>query len=64
MDRALAALRQAGVAVPPEDVTRRSPLGFTHVTLIGRYQFALPEASARGEFRPLRALAAPDDLEW
>lgn len=64
MDRALAALRQAGVAVQPEDVTRLSPLGFKHVNLIGRYQFALPEAIARGEFRPLRDLAAPDDLEW
>src|SRR5919199_551414 len=41
MDRALAALRQAGVAVQPEDVTRLSPLGFKHVNLIGRYQFAL-----------------------
>ena len=45
MDRALAALRQAGVAVQPEDVTRLSPLGFKHVNLIGRYQFALRERS-------------------
>jgi hypothetical protein len=50
--------------VQPEDVARLSPLGFKHVNLVGRYQFALPEAIARGEYRPLRDPATPDDLEW
>ena len=64
MDRALATLRDAGVAVRPEDVARLSPLGFKHINLVGRYQFTLPEAIARGEYRPLRNPAAPDDQEW
>ena len=64
MDRAIAALRQAGARLRPEDMERLSPLGFKHVNLIGRYQFALPDSIAAGEFRPLRDLAAPDDLEW
>jgi TnpA family transposase len=60
MDRAIAALTAAGAPVRAEDIERLSPLGFKHINLVGRYQFALPEAIAAGAFRPLRN---PDDQE-
>ena len=36
-------------------------IGFTHINMLGRYAFTLPEAVARGELRPLRDPAAPAD---
>ena len=42
-----------------EDVARRSPLGFEHINMLGRYVFTLADAVARGELRPLRNPAAP-----
>jgi len=38
-----------------------SPLDYSHVNLLGRYHFTLPDAIARGELRPLRDLAARDE---
>ncbi len=52
--RVLDTLRAEGVDVPTEDVARLSPLGFDHITILGRYQFVVPESVRRGEFRPLR----------
>lgn len=43
-----------------EDVARLSPLTQDHINMHGRYSFAVPEAVARGELRPLRD---PDDRE-
>jgi hypothetical protein len=37
-----------------EDVARLSPLGFAHITILGRYQFVVPESVRRGDYRPLR----------
>lgn len=42
MDRAIAALAAAGAKARP------SPLGFKHIKLVGRYQFARPEVIAAG----------------
>ncbi len=53
--RALETLRAAGEAVRDEDVARLSPLGYEHITILGRYQFIVPETIRRGEIRPLRA---------
>jgi hypothetical protein len=61
MDRALAQLCAQGATVDDEDVARLSPLGKTHINVLGRYQFSLPEAIARGEFRPLRDPSEFDD---
>jgi hypothetical protein len=36
-------------------------LGKTHINVLGRYHFSLPEAIARGEFRPLRDPSEFDD---
>jgi hypothetical protein len=46
--------------VREEDVVRLSPLGHEHINLLGRYSFAVPEAVARGELRPLRNPADSD----
>jgi hypothetical protein len=61
MDRALAQLRALGATINDEDVARLSPLGTNHINVLGRYHFSLPEAIARGEFRPLRDPAELDD---
>jgi len=57
---ALEQLRAAGAAVNPENVARRSPLGYDHSNLLGRYTFALAEPLARGALRPLRDPTVPD----
>lgn len=38
----------------PEFLVLSSPLGFDHITILGRYQFVVHESIQRGEFRPLR----------
>jgi hypothetical protein len=54
MDAILTRLRNEGFAVKDEDVARLSPFGHDHINLLGRYSFAVPDAVARGELRPLR----------
>src|ERR1700693_6199588 len=54
MQAALEQLRAEDYSVREEDVVRLSPLGHEHINLLGRYSFAVPEAVARGELRPLR----------
>jgi len=61
MDRALGQLRSHGATVNDEDVARLAPLGTNHINVPGRYHFSLPEAIARGEFRPLRDPTQFDD---
>ncbi len=47
-------LQGQGWEIEPADLARLSPLGFEHITILGRYQFAVPASVLRGEFRPLR----------
>jgi hypothetical protein len=54
MDRALSQPQDLGAIINDQDVARLSPLGTNHINVLGRYHFALPDAIARGEFRPLR----------
>jgi TnpA family transposase len=54
MDAALRQLRSEGYPVRDEDVVRLSPTMRPHINMLGRHSFALPEAVARGELRPLR----------
>jgi len=54
MDRALDHLREQGLDINPEDVSRLSPLGYIHVNMLGRYYFELAEALREGGFRALR----------
>jgi len=62
MQAALEQLRAEDYSVREEDVVRLSPLGHEHINLLGRYSFAVPEAVARGELRPLRNPADSDRL--
>jgi TnpA family transposase len=61
MEAALQQLRDEGIEVRDEDVARLSPLVHHHINFQGRYSFALSEAVARGELRPLRD---PDELDY
>ena len=54
-------IRAEGAEVRDEDVARLSPLVHHHINFQGRYSFALSEAVARGELRPLRD---PDELDY
>ena len=47
-------LRAEDYPVLPEDEAPLSPFGHEHINMLGRYSFAVPEAVARGELRPLR----------
>ena len=60
MEAAIQQWPDEGTAVKAEDVARLSPLVHTHINFQGRYSFALPEAVAQGQLRPLHA---PDELE-
>ncbi len=54
MEVVLNQLRQEGHIILDEDVARRSPLIHEHINMLGRYLFAVSDAVARGELRPLR----------
>ena len=54
MDAVLNQLRAEGYEVRPEDKARLSPFGHEHINMLGRYSFAVPDAVAQGELRPLR----------
>jgi TnpA family transposase len=56
MDLALDTLRVQGREVKAEDVERLSPLGHDHISFVGAYSFALPEAIQQGGFHPLRLI--------
>jgi TnpA family transposase len=61
MDAVLEQLRSEGYSLKPEDVARLSPLIFDHINFLGRYAFALPDAVAQGQLRPLRSRDAPEE---
>lgn len=63
MDVALTHLREQGLVVKAEDVARLSPLNYSHINMLGRYRFALPESLQRGEMRPLRNPHDPSESE-
>ena len=65
MEAALTQVREEGLAVQAADVARLSPLVHKHINFQGRYSFALSEAVARGELRPLRNPdESSEDGEW
>jgi len=61
MDAALRQLKAEGYPVHAADVARLTPLRWSHINMLGRYAFVLPDAIARGELRPLRNPTAPGD---
>ena len=59
LDHALTELRSQGTAPIAADIARLSPLGSTHINMLGRYSF--PATPASGQLRPLRDPALTDD---
>ena len=47
-------LEAEGRSVDPAELARVSPLQYRHIHILGRYTFAVPEAVANGDLRPLR----------
>lgn len=62
MDAALTSLQQQQ-SVNEEDIARLSPLGHSHINMLGRYQFTLPEPLMQGEMRPLRDPNDPNEQD-
>ena len=54
MQAAVEQLRAKGFLVLESDVAHLNPHVHDHINMLGRYSFAVPEAVARGELRPLR----------
>lgn len=54
MDAAIERLRENSAGVDVDDVSRLSPLVHQNINFLGQYSFALSEAVARGQLRPLR----------
>jgi hypothetical protein len=52
IDLAVTALRAQGCPVRDEDAARLSPLGYAHITILGRYTFPAPSSAQR--LRPVR----------
>ncbi len=61
MDKALGELRANGAIVKDEDVARLSPLGFSHINVLGRYDFKLADEIKDGQLRALRDPSKADD---
>ena len=49
--------RKEGYPMLDEDIARLSPFGHEHINMLGRYSFAVHDAVARSELRPLRILS-------
>lgn len=62
MDAAINQLISEGWEIKEEDQARLSPLPHSHINMLGRYQFSLPEELKDGALRPLRDVDANDEL--
>lgn len=62
MDAALTSLQQQQ-SVNEDDIARLSPLGHSHINMLGRYQCTLPKALMQGEMRPLRDPNEPNEQD-
>ncbi len=62
MDAAINQLRSEGWNIKDEDKARLSPLPHSHINMLGRYQFNLPEELKDGAMRPLRDVESRDEL--
>ena len=54
MDAILKYLRSQQLVINSEDVQRLSPLGYSHINMLGRYRFHLEKDLLNGGMRPLR----------
>lgn len=63
LNAALTQVREQGMDIHQEDVARLSPLGYSHINMLGRYQFNLPDSIQQGGMRPLRDPSKPDEQD-
>lgn len=63
MDATIRYLHHQGYELKSEDIARLSPLGYKHINMLGRYQFALAEPLRRGELRPLHDPNDPNESD-
>lgn len=63
LDAALTQVREQGMDIHQEDLVRLSPLGYSHINMLGRYQFNLPDSIQQGGMRPLRDPSKPDEQD-
>lgn len=63
MDSAVKYLQRTPMEVNAEDIARLSPLGYSHINMLGRYHFEISEAILQGEMRPLREESQRDEFE-
>ena len=61
LERAVAALREHGIAIDDEALAHLSPIGWEHVNLTGDYTWQATGRLRRGAFRPLRPFAASNE---
>jgi TnpA family transposase len=61
LERAVAALREHGIAIDHEALAHLSPIGWEHINLTGDYTWQASGRLRKGSFRPLRPFAASDD---
>jgi len=54
MDAAVSKLQTEGFPINDEDTLRLSAFAYSHLNMLGRYSFAMPDEVKRGELRPLR----------
>jgi TnpA family transposase len=62
IQEALGRLHGQGVAIDDADIARLSPIAWRHINFLGRYDFNLPEAVARGGLRSLREPTSEGDF--
>lgn len=62
MDAAINQLQKEGWEIKEEDKARLSPLPHSHINMLGRYQFNLPEELKNGALRSLRDVETIDEL--
>jgi len=53
MEAALNHIREKGIQMREEDITRLSPLQHIHINVLGHYSFTLTELISKGKLRPL-----------
>jgi hypothetical protein len=58
LERAVAALRRRGQAVPDELLAHLSPLGWEHINLTGDYVWNPNSNPKKGQYRSLRVIPA------
>jgi TnpA family transposase len=61
MEAVLNHMREKGIQVKEEDITRLSPLQHLHINVLGHYSFTLTELISKGKLRPLNYQKLNDD---